>query len=323
VHSDCRTAQCSTQHTPSLFGESSCISCRHVIRITRLQSYAVIALTRLWFSKEEKVGERSRINYEDMAQHRYRQNKIKREHTIIEGILPILEGIAEHPHVQGITPGRINKRSSNRNATVTYQYKTDAGLKLLARSTSAVQEVFVVTDHPDQVLEDLTKRKLIKAPQRPKQGGTSQQKPGRANEHGRKTALRGQVGDRKAPPRRSKPENVAGATGDAPAKARDAAAAEAPADENASKSAGTSAGTSTSTPADAATDRPAKRPEVRDAIDQELQEQLMSMARQRAGAETPAPAKSKKKPKNVWQELVREHRALLALEEPPHDLDER
>jgi len=261
----------------------------------------------LWFSKEEKVGERSRINYEDMAQHRYRQNKIKREHTIIEGILPILEGIAEHPHVQGITPGRINKRSSNRNATVTYQYKTDAGLKLLARSTSAVQEVFVVTDHPDQVLEDLTKRKLIKAPQRPKQGGASQQKPGRANEQGRKTAQRGQADDRAAPPRRSKPENVAGATGDAPAKARDAAAAEAP--EKVREA--------------AAADRPAKRPEVRDAIDQELQAQLMSMARKRAGAETPAPAKSKKKPRNVWRELVREHRALLALEEPPHDLDER
>lgn len=96
-----------------------------------------------------------------MAQHRYRQNKIKREHTIIDGILPALERIAALSDVHAITPGRINQRAGNRSNDVTFQYRTETGLKFLARSSRAVQEVFVVTDTPDAVLEALVAQGVV------------------------------------------------------------------------------------------------------------------------------------------------------------------
>ena len=40
---------------------------------------------------------------------KYRENKIKQEHTIIEDILPLLEDIAKIPYVKHYT-GRINRR---------------------------------------------------------------------------------------------------------------------------------------------------------------------------------------------------------------------
>lgn len=96
-----------------------------------------------------------------MAQHRYRQRKIKREHTIIEGLLPLLEKIAEIDAVQSITPGRINQRSRPGLPGLFLQYQTETGLKLSGRSATAVQEVFLVTDDPDGVVETLTEQGLI------------------------------------------------------------------------------------------------------------------------------------------------------------------
>ena len=96
-------------------------------------------------------------------QHRHRRNKIKREHTIIDGILPALEQIAAHPGVQAITPGRIKQRSGNRSNDLSFQYRTETGLKLIARSNRAVQEVFVVTDRPEAVLADLVTAGLVTA----------------------------------------------------------------------------------------------------------------------------------------------------------------
>lgn len=227
-----------------------------------------------------------------MAQHRYRQNKIKREHTIIDGILPILETIAAHPHVQGITPGRINKRSSNRNTTVTFQYKTDAGLKLLARSTTAVQEVFVVTDHPDQVLEELAKQRLIKAPDRkPKRGIDA---PSAERE---KKRVKGESADRaenRAQKRPQQPPDPASHTPDA-AQQPEPARPEEPS--------------------------PSRRPEVADAIDPETQERLKSLARKGTGDAPPVPPKPSTKPTHVWRDLVKTHRELLALDESLRDLD--
>lgn len=101
-----------------------------------------------------------------MAQHRYRHRKIKREHTIIEGLLPVLEKISEIDAVQSITPGRINQRSRTGRPGLFFQYETETGLKLIGRSPTAVQEVFVVTDAPKDVLDALIAQGLI-------QGGNS------------------------------------------------------------------------------------------------------------------------------------------------------
>lgn len=97
-----------------------------------------------------------------MAQHRYRQHKVKREHTIIEGLLPLLQSIGELAGVQSVTPGRINQRSRTGEAGLFFQYKTETGLKLIGRSKTAVQEVFVVTDDPDGVIASLIDKGLIK-----------------------------------------------------------------------------------------------------------------------------------------------------------------
>jgi len=235
-----------------------------------------------------------------MAQHRYRQNKIKREHTIIDGILPVLEAIAQHPHVHGITPGRINKRSSSRNATVTVQYRTEAGLKLLARTTTAVQEVFVVTDHPDQVLEDLIARRLVKAPGRKRRdqatpgAGTTASSPEAAPSH-------------EATPSREAPSSRAVSSSREVAASRETAS---------SREAHSSLGAASSREPSGA-----RRPEVADAISAEVQQQLLAMARERADTPLPARQARPKKPSNVWREIERTHRELLAVEEPPGELD--
>lgn len=96
-----------------------------------------------------------------MAAQRYRSNKVKRMHSIIEGLLPILEAMAEHPAIAQINPGRIsaNRRAGDRNITV--QYFTASGLRLLARNPSSIQEVFVVTSEPEAVKSWLLQRGLV------------------------------------------------------------------------------------------------------------------------------------------------------------------
>ncbi|MGI6082282.1 MAG: DUF2103 domain-containing protein [Limnochordia bacterium] len=86
-----------------------------------------------------------------LAAQRYRTNKVKRMHSILEGLLPILEAMAECPDIDQINPGRISASRRAGNYTVTVQYFTSSGLKLLARSPSGVQEVFVVTSEPETV----------------------------------------------------------------------------------------------------------------------------------------------------------------------------
>lgn len=76
---------------------------------------------------------------------RFRTHKIKHEHSIIDGLWPLLERIAACPAVHGITPGRIRPASGNHGLVLTFQYETDTGLKLLAKGPDAVQEVFLVT----------------------------------------------------------------------------------------------------------------------------------------------------------------------------------
>ena len=84
---------------------------------------------------------------------KYRIKGVKREHSVIGGLLPTLERIASHPTVEGIIPGRI---TVTRGATATLQLRlgppTITGIKLTARRLSAVQEVFIVTKQPEATL---------------------------------------------------------------------------------------------------------------------------------------------------------------------------
>ncbi|HUE76105.1 MAG TPA: DUF2103 domain-containing protein [Chloroflexota bacterium] len=86
-----------------------------------------------------------------------RSRGVKREHSIIQDLAPVLERIAAHPAVKSIIPGRISIAGSTISAVrLREQTATVTGLKLSARSRRSVQEVFVVTDDPASVREFLT-----------------------------------------------------------------------------------------------------------------------------------------------------------------------
>lgn len=71
---------------------------------------------------------------------------------MLEGFGEALERIAALDAVQSVIPGRIAQiRSSTGHKRLTFQYPTDSGAKLQAKGGGAVQEVFVVTDDPEQV----------------------------------------------------------------------------------------------------------------------------------------------------------------------------
>ncbi len=98
-----------------------------------------------------------------MAGNKYRDNKIKQEHTIISDLLPFLEEIARIPIVKSIIPGRINRRKgSGIQPYIQLKYNTASGIKLLGKNSSSLQEVFVVTDEPDSLIQLLKEKEFIR-----------------------------------------------------------------------------------------------------------------------------------------------------------------
>ena len=86
---------------------------------------------------------------------KYRKNKIKQEHSIIKGLKKFLEhNVSSLDSVEGIIPGRIKVgKTPGENLIVTYQYSTVSGAKLIGRSGTSVQEVFVITNDPEKLKE--------------------------------------------------------------------------------------------------------------------------------------------------------------------------
>ena len=86
---------------------------------------------------------------------KYRKNKIKRQHGIIKGLKKFLEhNVSSLDSVEGIIPGQIKVgKTPGENLIVRYQYNTVSGAKLIARSGTSVQEVFVITNDPDKLKE--------------------------------------------------------------------------------------------------------------------------------------------------------------------------
>ncbi|MCI0453948.1 MAG: DUF2103 domain-containing protein [Candidatus Dadabacteria bacterium] len=86
---------------------------------------------------------------------RHRKHKIKRQHGMIKGLKEFLEAnISTLDFVDGIIPGEIKVGSATgENLIVRYKYSTVSGAKLIARSGSSIQEVFVVTRFPERLKE--------------------------------------------------------------------------------------------------------------------------------------------------------------------------
>lgn len=91
---------------------------------------------------------------------KYRAGKIKREHSIIEKLWPVLEEMAECDLITSIIPGPISPLNA-KAFEVTFQRFTDTGLRLLAKNGSAVQEVYVVTPEKLQALSWLGSRSIV------------------------------------------------------------------------------------------------------------------------------------------------------------------
>lgn len=87
---------------------------------------------------------------------KFRRNKIKREHSIIDGALDWLEDLSKKTEVTDIIPGVIDVTNS-RERGITYQYETPTGCKLMLKSGGSIQEAFVVTKNPQAVEKWITK----------------------------------------------------------------------------------------------------------------------------------------------------------------------
>ena len=72
---------------------------------------------------------------------------VKTHSTYIEGLIICLKRLAEKDGIKTITPAVIKsgKGRSGSNLTIKITSKTLTGYKLLARKSSNIQEVFVVT----------------------------------------------------------------------------------------------------------------------------------------------------------------------------------
>lgn len=106
---------------------------------------------------------------------KYRAGKIKREHSVIEKVWPVLEGMAACDLITSIIPGPISPLNS-RGLEVTFQRFTDTGLRLLAKNGSAVQEIWVVAPEKEAALRWLADANIVDwqpEPKRPKPSGNT------------------------------------------------------------------------------------------------------------------------------------------------------
>lgn len=89
---------------------------------------------------------------------RYRDGKIKQEHTIIQGLRLQLDRLAQLDEVITITPGPIRhvRSRAQPGCLLRYQSPTSTGIKCVAKTGRTVQEVYVVTNDPDAVIRAVT-----------------------------------------------------------------------------------------------------------------------------------------------------------------------
>ena len=80
---------------------------------------------------------------------------VKTHSTYIDGLIPWLKALAMELGIKTITPGVIKKaRRRCQGIKIRVSIETKDGYKLIARRGSSVQEVFVVTKLPKEVLTE-------------------------------------------------------------------------------------------------------------------------------------------------------------------------
>ncbi len=84
--------------------------------------------------------------------YRKGNSKIKYEHGMIDGLQDLLERIEPWEEIVSVIPGEIKPaKGSGSGLRLEVKYPTSSGIKVLAKSTTAVQEVFFVTRHPEEL----------------------------------------------------------------------------------------------------------------------------------------------------------------------------
>ncbi len=91
---------------------------------------------------------------------KFRRQKVKRQHHVVQGIEDGLKILSQIPAVDGVIPGIIKPKSGG-SLGFTFQYLTASGFKLIGRSSGAAQEVFVITPDPSSVLHALVDQGII------------------------------------------------------------------------------------------------------------------------------------------------------------------
>lgn len=88
-----------------------------------------------------------------------KNSKIKLEHSLIPGLRKLLEELQDWPEIHSIIPGEIKRRGgSNNRIILKVQYPTTTGVKCIAQSAGAVQEVFFVGSNKARLHDRLLKR---------------------------------------------------------------------------------------------------------------------------------------------------------------------
>jgi hypothetical protein len=93
---------------------------------------------------------------------RAEKNRLKIEHSIIDGLRPVLERLLrDNPEIRSIIPGVIRKvRDAKGPPAIHLTVTTPNGWKGIALSAGARQELFISTALPKEELEKALKQAL-------------------------------------------------------------------------------------------------------------------------------------------------------------------
>lgn len=93
---------------------------------------------------------------------RTHQNRLKIEHSIIDGLRPVLERLLEDDSIRSIIPGVIKVvRDARGPVRLRVTVPTTNGWKAIAYSAGSRQELFVSTALDQKALEALFERVLV------------------------------------------------------------------------------------------------------------------------------------------------------------------
>ena len=80
---------------------------------------------------------------------------------MIKGLRRLLSSIEDWPEINSIIPGRIDRAKEGGKIKLRVNYQTSSGLKAIARGNASIQEVFFVTNQPDDLLKKLKEEGVI------------------------------------------------------------------------------------------------------------------------------------------------------------------